>query len=128
MFYLAHPLVNSNLLTAVDEEPMLPIDPVTLEAIPPDLIQTVSMQRIQAINPNRELCIYGCNNCKVKPKFKLVNFFESVKQHNLLSELKLHGHKTCLRMPNGKQRNTEQGKQELYNHYITKHRQFFGLD
>lgn len=129
-FYLAHPLVNSNLLTAIDEEPMLPIDPVTLEAIPPDLTPNGLTQRIeqQARHPNREFCIYECRNCKVKPKFQLKNFFETVKQNNLLPELKLHGHKTCLRMPNGILRNTEQGKQELYNHYITYHREFFGLD
>jgi hypothetical protein len=109
------------MLTSILEEPMLPLDPITMVAIVPDLREI--NQRIES----PKFCIYECERCTAIPVFRLENFFEEVKQKTLNQELRSHGHKSSLIMPNGRLRLTSEGKQELYNHYITYHKAHFNL-
>lgn len=42
-------------------------------------------------------------------------------QEKVIPELQRHGHKTCMVMPNGKQRYTKQSINELISHYEKYH-------
>jgi hypothetical protein len=118
-------MVNSGVLNTIEIEPMLPIDPVTLHALVPDIPRTNNAQpNIDLINS--PFCKYNCQNCSAEPRFRL-DTFETLKQKEINAELKRHRHKTSLWMPEGHFRRTTEGRRELFDHYTTFHRRFFNI-